>query len=195
MRWRRFWWVIGCLLLLNIVVSSIIQAASTPASVTIPYNVFLTQVDAGSVASITATGSAIIGTARTAVSAGSGQPSAKNFSTERPSFASDGLEAALIKNKVSILAEPPNPPTPLWETLLSFFGPTLLIVVGFIYLMRRSASALAGGKSGGLLGRFGQSSARLFDAEHPETTFADVAGIDEVKAELVEVVDFLKKPE
>ena len=61
MRWRRFWWVIGGLLLLNIVVSSIIQAASTPASVTIPYNVFLTQVDAGNVASITATGHKTMG--------------------------------------------------------------------------------------------------------------------------------------
>ena len=54
----------------------------------------------------------------------------------------------------------------------------------------------AGGRwSGGILGRFSQSGARLYNPEHPETTFADVAGIDEVKAELVEIVDFLKKPE
>ena len=46
-----------------------------------------------------------------------------------------------------------------------------------------------------ILGRFGQSGARLFDAEKPGATFADVAGIDEVKAELVEIVDFLKQPE
>jgi cell division protease FtsH len=151
-------------------------------------------VDAGNIISITATGDSITGTARKAVSAGSGQPSAKDFSTERPSFASDDLEAALIKNQVSILAVPPNPPTPWWVTLLLWFGPTLLIVFGFIYLMRRGA-ALARGGPGGLLGRFGQSGARLYDPEHPDTTFADVAGIDEVKAELVEIVDFLKKPE
>jgi cell division protease FtsH len=60
--------------------------------------------------------------------------------------------------------------------------------------MRRSA-ALAGGGAGGILGRFSQSGARLYNPEHPETTFADVAGIDEVKAELAEIVDFLKKPE
>ena len=193
-RWRRFWLVIGTLLLVNIIVTSVIQSASQPPSVTIPYNVFIDQVDAGNIISITATGDSITGTARKAVSAGSGQPSAKDFSTERPSFASDDLEAALIKNQVSILAEPPNPPTPWWETLLLWFGPTLLIVFGFIYLMRRGA-ALAGGGPGGLLGRFGQSGARLYDPEHPDTTFADVAGIDEVKAELVEIVDFLKKPE
>ncbi len=193
-RWRRFWLVIGTLLLVNIIVTSVIQSASQSPSVTIPYNVFIEQVDAGNIISITATGDSITGTARKAVSAGSGQPSAKDFSTERPSFASDDLEAALIKNQVSILAVPPNPPTPWWETLLLWFGPTLLIVFGFIYLMRRGA-ALARGGPGGLLGRFGQSGARLYDPEHPDTTFADVAGIDEVKAELVEIVDFLKKPE
>jgi cell division protease FtsH len=193
-RWRRFWLVIGTLLLVNIIVTSVIQSASQSPSVTIPYNVFIDQVDAGNIISITATGDSITGTARKAVSAGSGQPSAKDFSTERPSFASDDLEAALIKNQVSILAVPPNPPTPWWETLLLWFGPTLLIVFGFIYLMRRGA-ALARGGPGGLLGRFGQSGARLYDPEHPDTTFADVAGIDEVKAELVEIVDFLKKPE
>jgi cell division protease FtsH len=194
MNWRRYWLVLGVLLLLNIVITTIIQSATQAPSVTIPYNVFITQVDAGNVLNITATGDAIVGTTRTAVSAGAGQPSAKNFSTQRPTFASDNLEASLIKNKVSILAEPPNPPAPLWETLLLGFGPALLFVFGFIYLMRRS-SALAGGGAGGILGRFGQSSARLYNAERPNTTFADVAGIDEVKAELVEIVDFLKKPE
>ncbi|HEY6469970.1 MAG TPA: ATP-dependent zinc metalloprotease FtsH [Candidatus Dormibacteraeota bacterium] len=196
-RWGRFWLIFGVLLLANIIISAIIQAASQPASVTIPYDVFLTQVDAGNVVNITATGDSITGVAKTAISGGSGQPKAKDFITVRPSFASDNLEAELIKQNVSILAEPTNPPTPLWETLLFSFGPTLLLVFGFIYLMRRSAAALGGGAggAGGILGRFGQSGARLFDAEKPGATFADVAGIDEVKAELVEIVDFLKQPE
>jgi len=194
MGWRRFWVVIFLLLLVNLVVTTIIEAASTPASVTIPYDNFLNQVTAGNVINITATGDSITGTTHKAVSAGSGQPSATSFVTQRPSFASDNLEASLIKNNVSILAENPNPPTPLWETLLLSFGPALIIVFGIIYLMRRTAS-LASGGAGGVLGRFGQSGARLYDPERPETTFADVAGIDEVKAELVEVVDFLKKPE
>ena len=82
----------------------------------------------------------------------------------------------------------------MWETLLLGFGPTILLVAGFLYLMRRSAAALGSG-TGGILGRFGQSGARLYDAQRPTTTFADVAGIDEVKAELMEVVDFLKEPQ
>jgi cell division protease FtsH len=194
-RWGRFWLIFGGLLLANIVISAVIQSVSAPASVTIPYDVFLTQVDSGNVVNITATGNSITGTARKAVSAGSGQPKATDFTTERPSFASDNLETELIKNRVSILAEPPNPPTPLWETLLFSFGPTLLLVFGFIYLMRRSAASLSGGGAGGILGRFGQSGARLYDSNQATATFADVAGIDEVKAELVEIVDFLKTPE
>ena len=194
MGWRRFWLVIGLLLVLNFVITTIIEAVSAPPSVTIPYDVFLTQVDTGNVLNITATGDSITGTTRKAVTAGSGQPKATTFSTERPTFASDNLEAALLKYKVSILAEPPNPPTPLWQTLLLGFGPALLLVFGFIYLMRRTA-ALSGGGTGSILGRFAQSGARLYNAETPDTTFADVAGIDEVKAELVEIVDFLKKPE
>jgi cell division protease FtsH len=194
MGWRRFWVFILVLLAVNFVITTIIEAVSAPPSVTIPYDDFLSQIGRGNVLNITATGDSITGTTRKAIAGASGQPSATNFLTQRPSFASDNLEASLIKAKVSILAEPPNPPTPLWETLLLSFGPALLFVFGFIYLMRRSA-ALSGGGAGGILGRFAQSGARLYNAETPDTTFADVAGIDEVKAELVEIVDFLKKPE
>jgi cell division protease FtsH len=92
---------------------------------------------------------------------------------------------------VVINAQDPNASTPLWETLLFSFGPTILLVLGFLYLSRRAAGAGAGG----ILGSFGQSRARLFDPEKPSTTFEDVAGIDEVKADLQEVVDFLREPQ
>src|SRR5207244_7147650 len=60
---------------------------------------------------------------------------------------------------------------------------------GLLYLNRRAAGA-----AGGVFG-LGQSRARLYDPERPKTTFADVAGIDDAKAELQEVVDFLKNPQ
>src|SRR5262249_21355159 len=113
------------------------------------------------------------------------------FQTQRPAFASDDLQTLLIQHDVTINAQDPNASTPLWQTLLFSFGPTILLVLGFLYLSRRAASSGAGG----LLGSFGQSRARLYDAERPSVTFADVAGIDEVKAELQEVVDFLKEPQ
>ncbi len=158
----------------------------------IPYDVFVQQVKAGNVTSVTSTSDSITGTAKKPVTAGSGQGSATDFSTQRPSFANDDLLGLLESEKVTIDALDPNPPTPLWETLLLSFGPVLLLVLLFVYVSRRMA-AMRGG-AGGILGRFGQSGARLYNAEHPPTTFADVAGIDEVKAELLEVVDFLREP-
>jgi cell division protease FtsH len=194
MRTGRFWLILLSLLVANFIITNVVLGSGQPKSVTIAYNVFIKQVSAGNVVSITSTADTITGVTKKAVTAATGTDTATNFTTQRPAFATDDLETLLNKNNVTILAEPPNPPTPLWESLLLGFGPTLLLVFGFLYLLRRS-SALAGGGAGGILGRFGQSGARLYDAERPTTTFADVAGIDEVKAELVEVVDFLKEPQ
>jgi cell division protease FtsH len=194
MRSSRFWWTLVALLVVNYIISSVLLGTGQPKSVTIAYNVFVQQVSTDNVASINATADSITGTTKKPVTAASGTDTATNFSTQRPSFATDDLLTLLTKHNVTILAQNPNPPTPLWESLLLGFGPTLLLVFGFFYLIRRSAAMAAGG-AGGLLGRFGQSGARLYDAERPSTTFADVAGIDEVKTELMEVVDFLKEPQ
>src|SRR6266576_4942060 len=190
MRTRRFWITLAILFAANILISNLLFSAGQPPTVTISYNTFLDQVNAGNVSSITSTGESITGVAKQALKDSSGSSSTK-FQTQRPSFATDDLETLLQQHNVVINAKDPNPPTPLWLTLLSSFGPTLLIVVAFLYLSRRAASAGAGG----ILGAFGQSKARLYDAERPSVTFADVAGIDEVKADLQEVVDFLREPQ
>ncbi|MHB8507554.1 MAG: ATP-dependent zinc metalloprotease FtsH [Candidatus Dormibacteria bacterium] len=188
---RRFWLTLGLLLLLNIFVTNVLMAPQKPKSVVLPYNVFKQEVAADNVIRVTTTGDAIVGDTHKPVRSAPGKSSADHFSTQRPSFADQDLEPLLEAHKVTINAEPQNPPAPLWQTILFSFGPTLLIVLGFLYLSRRAAQAGAGG----ILGKFGQSQARLYDAERPKTTFADVAGIDEVKAELLEVVDFLREPE
>ena len=192
-RSRNFWIGIAALLALNIFFANVVLAPAVAKSVVIPYNVFLDELSAGNVVSVTSTSQSITGTAKKPVSAAPGQDSATNFSTERPTFATDDLVTLLQSHKVTINAEPPNPPAPLWQTLLLSFGPVLLIVLAFVFLSRRM-SAVSGG-AGGILGRFGQSGARLYDATRPQTTFADVAGIDEVKSELLEIVDFLKEPQ
>jgi cell division protease FtsH len=195
MRTRRFWLVFLILLVVNIFVTNVLFGPPQPTTVVIPYNVFKDQVAEDNVKSVTSTGDAITGLTKTAVTGspvgGQGKASATNFSTQRPSFADQGLEQLLEQHKVTINAQPENAPAPLWQTLLFSFGPTLLLIGGFIYLTRRAAAA----GPGGILGRFGQSSARVYDVEQPKTTFEDVAGIDEVKAELMEVVDFLKEPQ
>ena len=72
------------------------------------------------------------------------------------------------------------------------FGPTLLIV-GIIILFMRRAAKSGGGM--GALGNFGRSKARRVDPATIRVTFADVAGIDEAKSELTEIVDFLRNPD
>src|SRR6266702_4799582 len=189
MRRPRFWITLAILFAVNILISNVLFSAGQPPTVTISYNSFLDQVNASNVASITSTGESITGVAKKPVKDSSGTTSTK-FQTQRPSFATDDLEAMLQQHDVVINAKDPNASTPLWETLLFSFGPTILLVLGFLYLSRRAASAGAGG----ILGAFGQSRARLYDAERPSVSFADVAGIDEVKADLQEVVDFLREP-
>jgi cell division protease FtsH len=141
------------------------------------------------VSQITSTGDSIQGQTKKAVAdASNSQQKSTGFMTQRPTFANDNLESLLNQHGVTINAKPPNPGTPVWLTLLFSFGPALLLVGGFLYLSRRMSGA------GGVLGAFGQSRARLYDSERPATTFADVAGVDEAKAELQEVVDFLRQP-
>src|SRR5258708_8580549 len=122
MRSRRFWLVFLGLLVANIFVTNVLLGPPQPTSVVVPYNLFKDQVAAGNVSSVTSTGDAITGVTRTPVSGNqpgsSTRAKATNFSTQRPSFADQGLEQLLEQHKVTINAPPYNPPPPLLHTLL-----------------------------------------------------------------------------
>lgn len=92
-----------------------------------------------------------------------------------------------MKSKVKIQVEDTQSSS-FWMNLLISVVPFLLIVGFFLFMFRQAQSANNQALS------FGRSRARMFDKEKKKTTFADVAGVDEAKAELVEVVDFLKNP-
>jgi cell division protease FtsH len=179
----------------NYVISVILLGQQSRTDVS--YTFFSTQVTANNVSSIVSTGDTIEGEFRKEVdyqpTGAKAAAKVTRFSTQRPSFADDDLFATLQKNKVTVNADPPDAPAPLWQQLLVGFGPTLLIV-GLIYMFVRRAAASGGGLGG--LGGIGRSRAQRYVPEAgPRTTFADVAGIDEVEAEVEEIVDFLRNPD
>jgi cell division protease FtsH len=112
--------------------------------------------------------------------------SKRAFRTTLPAFVGPGLEEFLIEHGVEISAKPIQEERNLFATILFSFGPGLLIIGFYLWFLRRSA--------GGMLG-IGKSKARRYDQETDvKVTFDDVAGIDEARNELMEVVDFLKDP-
>jgi cell division protease FtsH len=192
-RWVIALIVIG-LLALNFWISS--NALQNVSRVQIPYSpTFLTQVTDNNVVSISSKGDSIQGTFKQAVTYPSDSktaPSTTLFSTEIPSFASNAqLFALLSKHNVTINAQPVQSNPSVISEILFGFGPTILLVLLFVWLMRRAAAA---GGAGGLMG-FGRSRARRVEGEDQHVTFADVAGIDEAKEELTEIVDFLRNPD
>src|SRR5215213_150115 len=156
----------------------------------IPYNpTFLEQVRAGNVERISSTGTTVDGRFKKDVKYGDSKPG-KVFATEIPSFANgDELSALLEEKKVIISAEPINEDRGFIASLILGFGPVLLLIGLFVYFARRSGGGV------GALGSFSRSRARRVEGGEQRITFADVAGIDEAKAELAEVVDFLKNPD
>jgi cell division protease FtsH len=165
--------------------------ANQPASrVRVPYSpFFLQEVTDGHVKQITSKGTAIQGTFTQKTRYAGSKPTLL-FRTEIPSFAdSKGLSQLLQRKRVIVNAQPLDTGAPWWENLLLGFGPTLLFVFLLFWLMRRA------GNVQNILGTFGRSGAQRYQPSGDRVTFADVAGIEEAKAELTEVVDFLRHPE
>ena len=161
-----------------------------PVRANLTYSQFLADLDAGKVSSVTISPG---GQASGALKDGTG------YATTIPvSLAGPPLLAQLQAKGVQITATPPAPSL-IDQVLrgLLFFVPLLLLGSVFAATGRRSnpgGSSSDGGLLGGLMG-IGRARAKIFDTEHPQTTFADVAGYQGAKAEIAEVIDFLRQPD
>ena len=148
----------------------------------IEYSQFIQQVNNGEVSNVKIEGSAIIGYLI------KGERTDKStFFTNAP--LDDNLVKTLLDNKVRVNVIPEEKPS-IFTSLVFSLLPVLLLIGAWFYFMRMQNGG--GGKGGAF--SFGKSRARLMDKETNKVTFADVAGCDEVKEEVQEIVDYLKSP-
>jgi len=162
-------------------------------SYAIPYSQFKTFVQGGQVQEVVIRGLEIEGELNTPMSIGPEQEVANNFSTRLPSFGDESLIPMLETQNIDItIAEERGKGT--MTTLLLALLPWLLLLLFFYFIYSRTAKSL-GGRFGGAgdLKSFLESPAK--EAGIPEVTFADVAGQDNAKREVTELVEFLKSPE
>jgi cell division protease FtsH len=112
------------------------------------------------------------------------------FRTVRPNVQDPGLMNDLINNNVKVLGKEPETPSLISQLLVAAF-PILLILAIFVFFMRQMQGG-GGGKGGPM--SFGKSKAKLLTGDQINTTFADVAGVDEAKEDVGELVEFLSDP-
>ncbi|MCP4128085.1 MAG: ATP-dependent zinc metalloprotease FtsH [Gammaproteobacteria bacterium] len=167
-------WVIIAIVLMSVFNNFTAQKVS---SNNLSYSDFIAQVKGGSVESVKITGRTIEGKLRSGTA----------FVTESPG--DDGLVGDLLNNSVQIEAVPPEKPSILMSILINWF-PLFILIGLWIFFMRQ----MQGGGGGRGAMSFGKSKARMLTEDQVKVTFADVAGIEEAKEEVSEMVEFLRDP-
>lgn len=150
----------------------------------IEYSQFIKELNNNNVKSVTISDKEITGVLKQESTLPDEKKPFKEFKTYIP-FEDADLISKLIERNVTVLAKPSSP----WTTILVSIIPWLLFIGIWIFFIRRMSQGSDRAFS------FGKSRARLLTADRPKITFEDVAGVDEAKEELKEVIEFLKAPQ
>ncbi|MDP2285815.1 MAG: ATP-dependent metallopeptidase FtsH/Yme1/Tma family protein, partial [Pseudohongiella sp.] len=153
-----------------------------PVTSQVNYSDFIREVRSGQVRSVNIAGVTVNGV----------RSDNTRFNTTIPMIGDDQLMDDLFNNNVEIRASEPERQS-LWTQLLVASFPILIIIALFFFFMRQMQGGGAGGKGGPM--SFGKSKAKLLGEDQIKITFADVAGVDEAKEDVKELVDFLREPD
>ncbi len=148
----------------------------------INYSEFIREVRSGRVEKVELAGIDIVGL----------RSDNSQFRTVMPLIGDDQLLNDLFENDVEVIAKEPEQQS-IWTQLLVASFPILIIIALFFFFMRQMQGGGAGGKGGPM--SFGKSKAKLLGEDQIKVTFADVAGVDEAKEDVQELVEFLREPD
>ncbi len=184
--WRYFIWLLVLLLIGAYWLS--LQDGATAQEV-IPYTAFKEAVRQDRVAEVTIRGQEVTGTL---VAERNDEP-AQVFSTTIPPIEDSALMELLESRNVIVQVEPEG--TPWWQQMLIALLPWLLIFFLIFWVIRRMQDRMAAGSRGDGMFGFGKSKAKRFRKEMTNITFDDIAGLENAKKDLHEIVDYLKEPD